>query len=115
MLGTGYAGYSKLLPVPIVLSYTPEEWDLMQRDPNAISSVHRETQNVRLVLETILLQQAIAVTGGLLVYIGDNQGSIACLNGMKGKGETLSVVKDLYQLAAATDVALEIHLEAQGL
>ena len=105
--GTGYAGYSDLLPQPIVMSYSLEEWAAMQADPHALSSVLRETENAKLVLETIILHRSDTVAGGVLVYTGDNQGSIACLSKMMGKGEILNIVRRVHELAAAHDVALE--------
>ena len=47
------------------------------------------------------------MSGGLLVYTGDNEGSISCLRKMKASGDTLAIVKELYELAATHDVALE--------
>ena len=48
--GTCYAGYSNLLSNPIVLSYSPLEWDAVQTDPHSLSSVLRETQNAKHVI-----------------------------------------------------------------
>ena len=105
--GTGYAGYCALLHAPVVLSYDTDEWAALLANPHSLSSVHRETQNARVTLQTVILHKASTVAGGLLVYTGDNQGSISCLRKMKGLGETLAVVRELYELAAAHDVALE--------
>ena len=77
--GIGYAGYSELLPAPVVLSYDTAEWAAMLADPHSLSSAHRETQNAWLTLQTVILHKASTVAGGLLVYTGDNQGSISCL------------------------------------
>lgn len=74
---TGYAGYSDLLPQPIVMSYSLEEWAAMQTDSHALSSVLRETKNAKLVLETIILHTSDTVAGGVLVYTGDT--GIHCL------------------------------------
>ena len=51
--------------------------------------------------------RSATLQGALLVYTGDNQGSIACLAKMMGKGEILAVVRQVYEVAAAHDVALE--------
>ena len=67
-----------------------------------ISSVHRETLNAKLAL-----QRASTVSGGLLVYIGDNPGSISCLCKTRGQVGTLDIVKQSYELAAVHDVDLE--------
>ena len=105
--GTGYAGYSSLLPAPIVMSYSIEDWEAMQADPHSLSSVLRETRNAQLVLETVIAHKSAQLQGGLLVYTGDNQGSIACLKRMMGKGEILAAVRKVYEVAAAHDIALE--------
>ena len=105
--GTGYAGYSDLLPAPVVLSYDTDEWAALSADPHSLSSVHRETKNAKLALQTVILHKASVVKGGLLVYTGDNQGSISCLRRMRGLGDTLKVVRELYAIAAAHDVDLE--------
>lgn len=105
--GTGYAGYSALLHAPVVLSYDTDEWAAMLADPHSLSSVHRETQNAWVTLQTVVLHRASTVAGDLLVYTGDNQGSISCLRKMKGLGKTLAVVRQLYELAATHDVALK--------
>ena len=105
--GIGYAGYSDLLPAPVVLSYNTDEWAALSADPHSLSSVHRETRNAQLTLQTVILQRASQVQGALLVYFGDNQGSISCLRKMRGLGSTLAVVRELYAVAAAHDVALE--------
>ena len=105
--GTGYAGYSTLLPAPIILSYDTDEWAALQADPHSLSSVHRETQNAKLALQTVIQHRPDAVAGALLVYTGDNQGSMSCLRKMRGLGNTLEVVRELYDLAAAHDVDLK--------
>ena len=105
--GTGYAGYSDLLHAPVVLSYGTDAWATLLDNPHSLSSVHRETQNARLTLQTVIQHRAETVAGSLLVYTGDNQGSISCLRKMKGLGDTLTVVRELYELAATHDVALE--------
>lgn len=101
----GYAGSSSLLPVPIIMSYSLDDRLLML--DRSLSSVLRETRNAKLVLETIMAQRSDEVKGGLIVYTGDNQGSIDCLQKMKGKGEILDAVRDLYQISCAHDVQLE--------
>ena len=98
--GTGSAGYSNLLPAPIVMSYSIEDWEAMQADPHSLSSVLRETKNAQLVLETVIAHKSPQLQGGLLVYTGDKQGSIACLRRMLGKGEILVAVREVYELAA---------------
>ena len=105
--GTGYAGYSDLLHAPVVLSYDIDEWAALVANPHSLSSLHRETQNAKLALQTVILHARGMVSGGLLVYIGDNQGSISCLQKMRGLGETLAIFRELYELAATHDVALE--------
>ncbi len=105
--GTGYAGYSSLLPHPIVMSDSLEDWATMQADPHALSSVLRETENTKLVLETIILHRTATMDGGVLIYTGDNQGSIACLSKMMGKGKILDIVRQVHELATAHDVVLE--------
>lgn len=105
--GTGYAGYSSLLPAPMVMSYSTEDWEAMQADPYSLSSVLRETKNAQLVLETVIKHRSTTLQGALLVYTGDNQGSIACLAKMMGKGDILDAVRQVYEVAAAHDVALE--------
>ena len=104
--GTGYAAYSDLLHAPIVLSYDTDEWAALLADPHSLSSVHRETQSAKLALQTVILHKTSTVAGGLLVYTGDNQGSISCHRKMRGLGDTLAVVRQLYELAATHDVAL---------
>ena len=107
MSGTGYAGYFDLLHAPVVLSYGTDEWAALLADPHSFSSVHRETQNARVPLQTVIQHRADIVARGLLIYTGDNQGSISCLRKMRGLGDTLTIVRELHELAAAHDVALE--------
>ena len=96
-----------MLHAPVVLSYDTDEWAAMLADLISLSSVHRETQNAWGPLQTVILRKASTFAGGLLVYTGDNQGSISCLCKMKGLGKALAVIWQLHQLAAAHDVALE--------
>ena len=103
----GYAGHCALLPVPIIMSYSEIDRQLVSE--RALSSVLRETVNAKLVLETIMTQQCAAVKGGLIVYKGDNQGSIDCLRKMNGKGVILDVVRDLYKISTLHDVQLEFE------
>ncbi len=65
--GTWYAGYSDLLHAPVVLSYDVDEWAALQANPHSLSSLHRETQNAKLTLQTVILHATTVVTGGLLV------------------------------------------------
>ncbi len=104
---TGYAGYCSLLSEPIVMSYS--ESDRLLVADRALSSVLRETRNAKLVIETVIKQQTAAVQGGVLVYTGDNLGSIQCLKKMNGKGAILDEVRELYQLASSHDVQLEFE------
>ena len=46
------------------------------------------------------------------MYTGDNQGSITCLAKLMGKGDILSVVRHVHEVASAHDVALEFVPEA---
>ena len=89
------------------MSYSTKEWEAMQADPHSLSSVLRETTNAQLVMETIIAHKSPQLQGGLLVYTGDNQGAIACLKKMMGKGKILAALKRVYEVAAAHEVALE--------
>ena len=104
---TGYAGYCSLLPEPVVMSYSEEDRLLMCE--RALSSVLRETLNAKLVLETVMTHKSKHVKGGVLVYTGDNQGSIDYFRKMMGKGAILDAVKDLYQISSKYDVQLEFE------
>ena len=88
MSDSGYAGYSSLLPAPIILSYDASEWGQLQANPHSLSSVLRETTNAKLVMQTIMR-------------------SIDCLRKMQGKGAILDAVRELYQTATQHDVHLE--------
>ena len=107
MSDLGYAGYSSLLPAPIILSYEASEWDQLQANPHSLSSVLRETMNAKLIMQTIMQQCKGQVAGSTLVYTGDNMGSIDCLRKMQGKGAILDAVRELHQIAAQHDVHLE--------
>ncbi len=72
-----------------------------------LASCFHETRNARLGVETVLQKAADAAKGGILVYTGNDQGAIHCLNNMRGNVETFAEVKAMYQLAAKHDVHLE--------
>lgn len=107
MSNSGYAGYSSLMPAPIILSYEISEWVQLQADPHTFSSVLRETTNAKLVMQTIMQQCSAVVAGSTLVYTGDNMGSIDCRSKMQGKDAIANAVRELYQTAAQYDVHLE--------
>ena len=107
MSDLGYAGYSSLLPAPIILSYETSEWIQLQTYPHSFSSVLRETTNAKLIMQTIIQQRSFEVAGSTLVYTGDNMGSIDCLRKTQGKDAILDAVRELYQTAAQHDVHLE--------
>ena len=107
MSNSGYAGYSSLLPAPIILSYETSDWVQLQADPRSFSSVLRETTNAKLIMQTIMQQSSVVLAGSTLVYTGDNMGAIDCLNKMQGKDAILDAVRELYQTATQYDVHLE--------
>ena len=78
---TGFAGHCLLFPEPITQAFTNEDLQLMPS--KELSSVLRETVNVRVCIASALCRAAAQLSGGLLVYVGDNQGSVYCLNCMK--------------------------------
>jgi hypothetical protein len=74
-----------------------------------LSSCFRETKNARLVIEACLHEHQHTLRGAELVYTGDNQGSIHCLNHMVGQADIFEEVRRVctYLLAAKYDVHLE--------
>ena len=83
----GYAGYSTVLPAPVIISLSQKESE--QAMSRALSTVLRETINARKVIESVILHGKDHVKGRKVVYTGDNQGSIYCLNKMGGNPSVL--------------------------
>lgn len=104
---TADAGSSALLSAPVIYGHTEEEQERMKAQK--LSSCFRETKNARLCIAALLSEQPDKVRGCVVQYIGDNQGSIHCLNNMSGNAEIFEEVKLLHIQAAKLDVLLDFQ------
>lgn len=108
---TAYAGSSELLSAPMVMGHTQDEQERMR--VQQLSSCFRETKNARLCIAALLAEKPDQVRGLMIVYIGDNQGSIHCLNNMSGNAEIFLEVRQLYLDAAKHDVLLGVQWQTR--
>ena len=101
---TVYAGYTEVDNEVMVHGFSNSEYEAMLR--KELSSTLREVKCARLNIESAL-QAHSTLSGSVLLYHGDNQSAIFCLNHMKGCGAILEEVKLAYRLSLEHDVHLE--------
>ena len=104
----GYAAFTPNaeLQSTMIVSFDLSEIDKM--NVNQLSSVFRETKNVRLALETIINSlPAAQLASKVFVYTGDCAPAIQGLLRMKGSIEVFPEVKQLYLTAASAQLSLD--------
>lgn len=102
---TNYAGHTSVLEHNIVQAFSLLDHAAMLN--SEFSSTLREVIAAKVCVLTVINQRTDLAKGGVVIYHGDNQSAIHCLNKFKGKGRILDEVKDLYKIAITKDVHLE--------
>ena len=77
---------------------------LSVKSPPVAGSTASEALEMHAAVATTLVHFASRVQGGALHYITDSQPLVDSFTGMKGKPGVLEIVRQIYDLAAASDV-----------
>ena len=86
--------------------FSPDEVDRMVR--GIFSSTVRELGTLHHAIKWLQQQAPDLLQGKLLQYQTDSQAAAFCVMGMKGAGECLTLVAEIYRQCAAWDVEVEV-------
>ena len=104
----GYAAFTPNAELASDMIISFDQFEIARINENKLSSMLRETKNVRLALETVINSlPAAQLEGKVFIYTGYCAPSIQGLLRMKGSIEVFPEVKRIYLTAAAAQLALD--------
>lgn len=82
-----------------ILGFTQQDHDRMRTSPREFHSTIREVRTVHLALSALAEQHPHLLRQAMVQWFSDSQAGVALLKGMKGDGQLLEEVRQVYLLA----------------